>query len=119
MPYQEGTILDRPRKLIPYLNACRNRCTALSSQRDQLSVLSSLLYKCGQLRLFSLTTLLINYSTPLQINNLELLIKMKGFYAIVVTSLIGQGVLAASPKLNQYASIDDWYVTLRYILTTY
>jgi hypothetical protein len=44
---------------------------------------------------------------------------MKGFYAIVVTSLLGHGVLAASPKLNQYASIDDWYVTLRYILTTY
>jgi hypothetical protein len=44
---------------------------------------------------------------------------MKGFYAIVVTSLLGQGVLAASPKLNQYASVDDWYVILIYILTTY
>jgi hypothetical protein len=66
---------------------------------------------------FSLTTLLINYSTSIQTNNFKLLIKMKGFYALAVTSLLGQGVLAASPKLNQYASIDDWHVTLRYILT--
>ncbi|KAF9700004.1 hypothetical protein EKO04_001986 [Ascochyta lentis] len=32
---------------------------------------------------------------------------MKGFYAIVLAPLLGQGVLAASPKLNQYASVDD------------
>ncbi|PVI01590.1 hypothetical protein DM02DRAFT_654329 [Periconia macrospinosa] len=32
---------------------------------------------------------------------------MKGSYAIVLTFLLGQGVLAANPKLNQYASIDD------------
>jgi hypothetical protein len=44
---------------------------------------------------------------------------MKGFYALAVTSLLGQSALAASPKLNQYASIDDWYATLRYILTPY
>lgn len=37
---------------------------------------------------------------------------MKSFYTIFLAALLGGGVLAANSKLNQYASINDWYVLL-------
>jgi hypothetical protein len=36
---------------------------------------------------------------------------MKCSYTILISALLGGGVFAANSKLNQYASISDWYIT--------
>lgn len=38
---------------------------------------------------------------------------MKCFYTIFLSTLLGGGAFAANSKLNQYASISDWYITPR------
>lgn len=37
-------------------------------------------------------------------------------YTIFLSTLLGGGTFAANSKLNQYASISDWYVTSGYIV---
>jgi hypothetical protein len=44
------------------------------------------------------------------------IIKMQLSYLVFLSTLLGEA-LAANSKLNQYASISDWYVALRYIIT--
>jgi hypothetical protein len=37
-------------------------------------------------------------------------------YTVFLSALLGGGAFAANSKLNQYASISDWYITSRYIV---